>query len=91
VSAKGSLTGLPARLTPDRGPSEPNERLWSGELSPDGTGGYSLRSAEGLWPVITLEPGLHRWLQQLDAPRSVELIGCLNPWGAWLRASRLVG
>ena len=89
VTAQGTLAGLPASLSPDRGPSEPNECLWSGELSPDGTGGYSFRSAQGLWPVITLEPGLHHWLQQLDGPRPVELIGCLNPWGPWLRASRL--
>jgi hypothetical protein len=89
VTAQGTLAGLPASLSPDRGASEPNECLWSGELSPDGTGGYSFRSAQGLWPVITLEPGLHHWLQQLDGPRPVELIGCLNPWGPWLRASRL--
>jgi hypothetical protein len=39
--------------------------------------------------VITLEPALNAWLEQQERPRMVELIGCANPWGPWLRLSRL--
>ena len=73
-------------------PPEAHERLWCGLLRPDGTGGFNLTTAEGEnWPVITLEPALNRWLEQLDGPKPAELIGCVNPWGPWLRASRLAG
>jgi hypothetical protein len=85
ISGSGELVGL--RVHPS--PPEPHERLWSGELCPDGRGGYQLAGAGQLWPVITLEPALHHWLEDLDGPRSVRLMGCLNPWGPWLRASRL--
>jgi hypothetical protein len=100
----------PAALSPegwlrDRGgvgpasvaPSEPGERLWQGELRPDGQGGFSLVLADGMpacqgsqvWPLITLEPALHTWLLAQEGPRNVALIGCANPWGPWLRVSRL--
>jgi hypothetical protein len=39
--------------------------------------------------LITLEPALHHWLQQGREGRAVALIGCANPWGPWLRVSRL--
>lgn len=71
-------------------PPEPGERLWRGELVPDGQGGYVLHGEAGAWPVITLEPALHHWLLSLDRPTPVALIGCANPWGPWLRVSRLV-
>ena len=71
-------------------PPEAHEQLWSGTLHPDGSGGYSLSLHSGdTWPVITLEPSLHQWLLQLQRPTAVELIGCANPWGPWLRVSRL--
>jgi hypothetical protein len=76
----------------DQPPAEAHERLWRGVLKPDGSGGFSLATADGIsWPVITLEPALNRWLEQIDRPTPAELIGCLNPWGPWLRASRLAG
>jgi hypothetical protein len=66
--------------------------VFSGRLTPDGNGAFQLSIATGeVWPVITLEPSLHRWLAQLDQAREVELIGCANPWGPWLRVSRLAG
>ena len=89
---QGRLQGSPAALQPprpDQAPSEPGERLWQGELIPDGEGGVQLASGGGLWPVITLEPGLHGWLAGVERPRPVRLIGCANPWGPWLRVSRL--
>jgi len=71
-------------------PQEPHERQFSGRLTPYGSGGFQLLMATGeVWPVITLEPSLNRWLAQLDQPKQVELIGCANPWGPWLRVSRL--
>jgi len=91
LSAGGCLEmGRPA-LDPAHASSEPGERRWQGELRPDGQGGYSLRLADGsgCWPVITLEPALHQWLLTLERPHEVALIGCANPWGPWLRVSRL--
>jgi len=89
----GQLTPLPGRTTqpldPQQAPVEPGERLWQGELRPDGSGGFQLATADRLWPLITLEPALHHWLQLQDRPRQVALIGCANPWGPWLRPSRL--
>lgn len=72
-------------------PPEPGEELWEGILQPDGQGGYQLATAAGPWPLITLEPALHRWLLLQDRSRPVRLIGCANPWGPWLRVSRLDG
>ncbi len=86
----GQLIGADAgRLSPHQAPPEPGERLWQGELRPDGEGGYSLQVEGRLWPLITLEPALHHWLQQQDRPGWAALIGCANPWGPWLRVSRL--
>ena len=65
--------------------------LWQGELRPDGEGAYHLELADGggSWPLITLEPALHQWLANQERGRPVALIGCANPWGPWLRVSRL--
>jgi hypothetical protein len=47
---------------------------------------------EGGWPLITLEPALHHWLAQAGAGAGeVRLVGSTNPWGPWLRVSRLAG
>ena len=88
LSLEGVLQGASAP-SPWEAPTVPGERSFSGTLVPDGEGGYRLDGASGSWPVITLEPGLHHWLSGLDRPTATTLIGCLNPWGPWLRASRL--
>jgi hypothetical protein len=83
--------------SPSQGHPEPRESLWQGRVLPDGQGGYTFVSETDLssdkakreWPLISLEPGLNRWLQNLDKPTQAKLIGCANPWGPWLRASRL--
>ncbi|WP_185464555.1 MULTISPECIES: FAD-dependent oxidoreductase [unclassified Synechococcus] len=75
--------------SPFQAPEEPHERVFDGTLVPDGDGGYTLESEHRAWPLISLEPGLHHWLQQQEAPRPVRLIGVANPWGPWLRVSRL--
>ena len=94
LDAQGRLQGSAAAVrppAPDQAPPEPGEQLWQGELIPDGEGGIQLATEGALWPVITLEPGLHRWLAAIERPRPVQLIGCANPWGPWLRVSRLAG
>ncbi|MFY8149964.1 MAG: FAD-dependent oxidoreductase [Prochlorococcaceae cyanobacterium] len=89
LTARGTLAGEPPAAAAV--PPSPHEQAWSGELRPDGQGGYRLWRGEGQqeWPVITLEPALHRWLLALDRPRPATLIGQANPWGPWLRVSRL--
>jgi hypothetical protein len=84
---------------PRAGAAEPRETAWRGTVHADGQGGYLFSpdratgsgAARGstAWPLITLEPGLNRWLQDLERPTTTTLVGCLNPWGPWLRASRL--
>ena len=70
-------------------PRERGEQLLEGQLEPDGIGGGTLHTGSTRWPVITLEPALHQRFKDLDRPRAVRLWGCLNPWGPWLRATRL--
>jgi hypothetical protein len=91
LNVRGSLEGQPALLDPGSAPGEPGERLWEGILrqQADGTYRLALHDHPMEWPVITLEPALHRWLLEQHHPRPVAMIGCLNPWGPWLRASRL--
>jgi len=83
----------PQDADPHQAPGEPGERLWQGELMADGQGGYALHGPMGPvgqpWPLITLEPALNIWLQAQHTPCPVALIGCANPWGPWLRVSRL--
>ena len=92
LTGAGGLESIPARLDPCEAPAEPGEIIWQGELRPDGSGGFTLALADrsGVWPLITLEPALHHWLSAQERPRPVALIGCANPWGPWLRVSRLV-
>ncbi|MFM8525552.1 MAG: FAD-dependent oxidoreductase [Cyanobacteriota bacterium] len=70
-------------------PPEPGEQLLEGPFEPDGHGGGVLQTGQRRWPVITLEPALHQIFLRLDRPQSLRLWGCLNPWGPWLRATRL--
>lgn len=78
---------------PHLAPAEPGERLWQGLLVADAQGGFALHGPSGPggepWPLITLEPALHDWLLEQGAPAPVALMGCANPWGPWLRVSRL--
>jgi hypothetical protein len=87
----GRWSSLPG--DPHRAPVEPGERLWQGTLVADGLGGFALHGPRGPggepWPVITLEPALNDWLQEQSLPCPVSLVGCANPWGPWLRVSRL--
>ena len=92
LDGQGHLADRPANWVsadPYQAPPEATERLWQGDLIPDGGGGFVLHTAEGPWPVVTLEPALHGWLLELERPTPVRLMGCANPWGRWLRVSRL--
>jgi hypothetical protein len=91
LSPAGALTGLPAALDPSQAPADPGEQLWRGELRPDGAGGYGLQleGGGGLWTLITLEPAVHQWLTDQERPRAVAVAGVANPWGPWIRVSRL--
>ncbi|MFN9934338.1 MAG: FAD-dependent oxidoreductase [Cyanobacteriota bacterium] len=93
LDACGVPMGCASVEDPFRAPQEPHEQQFEGELLVDGSGGYRL-AAPGApdgeaWPLITLEPALHQWLGSQEADRTVRLIGCANPWGPWLRVSRL--
>ena len=79
----------PARIAASAPPPEPGEQRFDGLLEPDGHGGGVLDCRGQRWPVITLEPALHQALLSLERPRQVALWGRLNPWGPWLRATRL--
>ena len=87
LDCQGGMAG--ADLDPHQGPGEPGEQAWQGLLRPDGEGGFRLELATASWPLITQEPALHHWLLAQDRARPVSLIGCANPWGPWLRVSRL--
>jgi len=88
LRANGFLDG-DSHLDPASGVVNARERLWAGTLTPDGKGGYQLGTETETWPVITLEPALNAWLALLERPTAVRMIGTLNPWGPWLRISRL--
>lgn len=84
---------------PSAGAAELHEAVWRGTVAGDGQGSFlfspdsptdaPMPRGSTAWPLITLEPGLNSWLRDLDRPTEATLVGCLNPWGPWLRASRL--
>jgi hypothetical protein len=88
LASNGHLEGATAPRA-QSGSSEPLESLWQGWIHPDGSGGYNFSNGAGRWPLITLEPAMHHWLAGLDQAQEVELIGSINPFGPWLRVSRL--
>ena len=58
----------------------------SGVLTGNLHEGYHLETAERIWPLITLEPAIHRWLSDEDhSGRTLNLRGIKNPWGPWVR------
>ena len=84
--APNPLRGLAADEAGDRIPTERLAAHWQGRLVPDGSGGYTLHQAQGIsWPLITLEPSIHRWLAQHERPIDTNLVGVVNRWGPWLR------
>jgi hypothetical protein len=93
LDARGHMEGLLA--DPRVAPREPGERIWEGQLeAEEGSAGYRLLGSPGPdgepWRLITLEPALQEWLSGLRNGAPLRLVGCANPWGPWLRVSRLV-
>ena len=80
------LRGVASNAVGDGIPTERLASQWHGRLVPDGSGGYTLHQAQGIsWPLITLEPSIHRWLMQQEKPIDTHLVGIVNRWGPWLR------
>jgi hypothetical protein len=91
LSSNGVLSGLAAEPIWNP-PSQRGEALFQGRLQRSAESTYQLLTQDGaLWRVITLEPALNRWLANQSNGATVKLIGCLNPWGPWLRITRLAG
>ena len=91
LDTSGRMGGLQA--DPHAAPPEPGEGLWQGRLLVDSEGDFLLEGPRGPdgapWKLITLEPALHAWLSSRVGGEAVRLLGCANPWGPWLRVSRL--
>ena len=90
LDASGCLSGPRAKTLIHPGvnqaPNQPHEVGLSGVLTGNLQEGYQLQTAEEIWPLITLEPAVHRWLSASDqAGQTVSLRGVQNPWGRWLR------
>ena len=90
LDAMGCLSGRQASdLTPpgvDQGPKQRHEIGLSGVLTGSAQEGYRLQTAEGVWPLITLEPAIHHWLHASEpSGQRVNLRGIKNPWGPWVR------
>jgi hypothetical protein len=91
LSSNGLLRGSAAEPIWNL-PSQRGEALFQGKLQRSAESSYQLLTQGGaLWPVITLEPAVNRWLANQSNGATVTLIGCLNPWGPWLRITRLAG
>ncbi len=89
LGANGCWLGSDAQ-TPAAPPPQPQQKLWSGTLVPEGNGGYHLELVSGRrWPLISLEPALSAWLADQERPKAVELLAVANPWGPWLRGISL--
>ena len=91
LDSGGRMGGLLA--DPRAAPPEPGESLWQGRLLVGAEGDFHLdgplRPDGAPWRLITLEPALHAWLSGRLSGETVRLVGCANPWGPWLRVSRL--
>ena len=86
IDANGEMEG--AALEQLQAPPEPGEVRLRGTVIPAADGRYALEGEGWAWPLITLEPSMQRWLVSLERRETVELVGCLNPWGRWMRVSR---
>ena len=95
LDAMGCLSGPQAstlsRPAVNQAPSQPHEVGFSGVLSGSLKEGYHLQTAEGCWPLITLEPAIHHWLASSDqSGQRLNLRGIKNPWGPWIRITGVV-
>jgi len=70
-------------------PPERFERVYRGVFRSDGQGGYGLDHNGRWWPLITLEPAVEAWLTDQASGAAVEVVAVANPWGPWLRVTRV--
>ena len=82
-----SLPGNAADPRTDQAPETKNETLLNGDLVPEADGSLRFHTGGKEWPLITLEPAVHRWMQTQDRRTQIRLRGVLNPWGPWLRVT----
>ena len=70
LDAMGRLSGPRASMLLPPGvnqaPNQPHEVGLSGVLTGNLKEGYQLQTAERIWPLITLESAIHRWLSDED-------------------------
>ena len=84
LSGSGTTMLMPPGM--NQAPHQPHEVGLSGVLTGNLQEGYQLQTPEGIWPLITLEAAIHRWLSTSDhAGQRVSLRGVRNPWGPWVR------
>ena len=58
----------------------PHEVGLSGVLTGNLQEGYQMQTSEGIWPLITLEPAIHRWLSEEDhSGQTLNLRGIKTP------------
>ena len=82
-----SLLGKASYPGRDQAPSTKNEILLNGDLVPAADGSFRIQADGNEFPLITLEPAVHRWMQTQDRRKNVRLRGVLNPWGPWIRVT----
>ena len=92
LDAMGCLSGSEASMLMPPGmnqaPHQSHEVGLSGVLTGNLQEGYQLQTSEGIWPLITLEPAIHRWLSKQDhSGQTLNLRGIKNPWGPWVRVT----
>ena len=72
----------------NQAPHQSHEVGLSGLLTGNLQEGYQLQNAERIWPLITLEPAIHRLLSEEDhSDRTLNLRGIKNHWGPWVRVT----
>jgi len=69
-------------------PLEAEAHLVQGTLSADSESTWTLTTAQGDQPLITLEPGVRLALASCDNGAQLSVQAVQNPWGPWLRVLR---
>ncbi len=63
----------------------PQAKLYSGEIFPQGNCQYAISLPDQLKPiqVVTLDPQMHQWLENLETPQKIQAIGRINDVAPW--------
>ena len=70
---------------PDQAPWSQHQNYFEGILRRPDCDRYILEDEDQAWPLITLEPGVERWLKSQDAGKRLRLRAICNRTGPWLR------